>query len=534
MFWLTVVITHSASAHATFEGSTPEPNARLASAPKEIILRFSEPVTPISVRLLNAHLEDAGAINNPEIDRTNLRLHVPTPLTEGRYLVTYRVISEDAHPVSGTIQFTVGANYPGGTALIQSPSDASPWTRIQGAAHILNLLALVLAAGYALFIAIFGRMAAQPTETAALRYGAIAIALAAGLGLTDFAVSGSAMIGGGWATIVKGMTWRVASESSLGRSALLALFGIFCVGLGLAKRRMGAASRAFLVAGALALAGSTTVTGHAAATSAPVMLAMFIHVLLAAFWAGALLPLWISLRDGSAAGTHRLIESFSRSAVMAVPLLVIVGGIMGWTHIRSIGALTHSEYGQLLLVKSVAVAFLLVLAAANKFWLTPMLAGDGGTSARRMRIVVGVEILAMVFVLTISATLSRTAPAQVSRSGEERIAAASGVLTGTLIEKNYRVVWQFRPANSNADDRQLTLRIERNHGIPVDALGVTASFALPAKGLEPLMVTAHRVGPGEYLATVSGVRETGRWSMVFEILLSDFDKLVLETVLVLP
>ena len=78
-FWGALTISPAAFAHAVFEGATPEPNARLAEGPQEIVLRFSEPVTPVSVRLLNSHLQDVGAVGNPEIDRRTARQPTPQP-----------------------------------------------------------------------------------------------------------------------------------------------------------------------------------------------------------------------------------------------------------------------------------------------------------------------------------------------------------------------------------------------------------------------------------------------------------------------
>ena len=521
--------TPAARAHATLEGSTPEWGAQLPGSPREIVLRFSEAVTPLSVRLLDAHLEDISPTPKPETDRTDIRLRVTSPLVRGRYLVSYRVISEDAHPVAGSFEFTVGVGTGATAPAIARATTINPWEGIQGPLRILDLLALVLTAGLALFVAIFGHGATKPTAAAALRLGKAAATLAVITILANFAVGAAAMVGGEWATVAQPTTWRVAAGSTLGRSAVLALLGILSVGFGLSKSGSRGTPRNALVVGALALAGSTAVTGHAAASSGSMMLAMSTHVLLAAFWVGALPPLWTSLRDGSGTTTHRLIDTFSRLAVLAVPVLVLLGAIMAWAHLHTIAALRDSKYGQLLVLKIIAVTILLLLAACNKFWLTPALVHDKGTSARRMQIVVAAEVLILAVVLGLSATLSQTAPGRVTPVESE-----SGVHHGTITEGPYRVTWRLAPVASDSSIRRLTLSVERNGDVPVDASSATAFFALPDKALEPLTTKVAHVGPGQYAATVQGLTEPGRWRMGLEILVSDFDEQVFETVVNLP
>ena len=96
-----------AAAHASLESTDPAAGAVLDGSPDAISLRFSEPVEVQAgaVRVFDGRGErvDDGAV---ERDGTTVRL--PVDLDDGGYVVTYRVVSVDGHPISGGFTFRVG------------------------------------------------------------------------------------------------------------------------------------------------------------------------------------------------------------------------------------------------------------------------------------------------------------------------------------------------------------------------------------------------------------------------------------------
>ncbi|HKT01138.1 MAG TPA: copper resistance CopC family protein, partial [Rugosimonospora sp.] len=101
-----------AAAHAELVGSTPPSGAHLDRAPAEVVLRFSEQVTPVTgaVRLLDGagrQVSRSGAARVPG-HADWIRLPVPPDLPDGGYVAVWRVISADSHPVDGSVLFTVG------------------------------------------------------------------------------------------------------------------------------------------------------------------------------------------------------------------------------------------------------------------------------------------------------------------------------------------------------------------------------------------------------------------------------------------
>ena len=99
-----------ASAHAALIGSTPAPGSIIGSSPTEIVVTFSEAVTPVAGRV--QVLDPAGKRISGAPTVTGATLRIPVrraaqPL--GTYLVSYRVISADSHPVGGSVTYSVGA-----------------------------------------------------------------------------------------------------------------------------------------------------------------------------------------------------------------------------------------------------------------------------------------------------------------------------------------------------------------------------------------------------------------------------------------
>ncbi len=98
-----------ASAHATLVTSSPADGARVDAAPAEVTLEFDESVSIGAgyARVLGADGErvDTGAASVTD-DVVTIPLRDGLP--DASYVVTFRVVSADSHPVSGAYAFVVG------------------------------------------------------------------------------------------------------------------------------------------------------------------------------------------------------------------------------------------------------------------------------------------------------------------------------------------------------------------------------------------------------------------------------------------
>lgn len=106
-----------ARAHARLLRTTPGAAERLAAPPSTLDLWFNEILdeTFNAVELFTAapggHPGTRIEIGPPAVDpadRTHLSARVP-PLSPGRYVVHWRVLSRDGHPVRGRLEFAVAS-----------------------------------------------------------------------------------------------------------------------------------------------------------------------------------------------------------------------------------------------------------------------------------------------------------------------------------------------------------------------------------------------------------------------------------------
>ncbi|CAM4084045.1 copper resistance CopC family protein [Janibacter anophelis] len=101
-----VVTAPPASAHARLEASSPKDGSTLTATPPEIMLRFNEEVqdglNQVSVKSGSTDVTDGDL----EIDGNTVYQPIKARLDAGDYTVSYKVVSADGHPISGTLNFT--------------------------------------------------------------------------------------------------------------------------------------------------------------------------------------------------------------------------------------------------------------------------------------------------------------------------------------------------------------------------------------------------------------------------------------------
>ncbi|HEY7720899.1 MAG TPA: copper resistance CopC family protein [Pedococcus sp.] len=97
----------AASAHTELRSMAPASGSTATTAPTQVVLTFSEPV---STRFAAVTVTDGTGATVTDGRPTVSGATVTQPLRalrDGSYAVTYRVVSEDGHPVSGRASFSV-------------------------------------------------------------------------------------------------------------------------------------------------------------------------------------------------------------------------------------------------------------------------------------------------------------------------------------------------------------------------------------------------------------------------------------------
>jgi copper resistance protein C len=108
--------------HARLVSSAPADKATVDTV-GQVVLTFNETVNPdfVAVRVAGPDGDEAGGA--PTVEGPTVTQPLTAPLEAGTHTVTYRVVSADGHPISGTLTFTTTATAPTPTP---SETDASP------------------------------------------------------------------------------------------------------------------------------------------------------------------------------------------------------------------------------------------------------------------------------------------------------------------------------------------------------------------------------------------------------------------------
>ena len=146
-------INPSAHAHTSLELSTPSNNQSMQFMPAELSATFDEDLIEIEGEVVNTlELQNADGVNYELSPATIAGPVVSAKVGDGEYpagdyLLKYRVVSADGHPVTGEISFstqsatTIGSIVaePVTTAYIPKPVDSSSnaWLYLLGGAILL-------------------------------------------------------------------------------------------------------------------------------------------------------------------------------------------------------------------------------------------------------------------------------------------------------------------------------------------------------------------------------------------------------------
>lgn len=499
-FCLLLGLVGAALAHAALIRADPADGAALAQAPARLTLTFNEPVAPLALKLVGP--DGAAQALQANADGATVTVLLPPSLTTGSHLLSWRVVSEDGHPIGGTTAFAIG---PGAAALAPTAKsgDAAPGGAIWAARATL-WLALLFGAGGAfarLWLTGNARGGGDRALRAFLALGLVAAPLSLGLqGLDALGLSLGALF--------RPEVWTAAASTTYVRTALIATLALLAAAGSLLSRGKAAAGLATL--GLLGVGAALAASGHAA-TAAPrwaTVPAVVVHGVAAALWAGALLTLATRF-------SPEALRRFSRAAPATVAALVLAGTPLAVIQLASVEALWATAYGRLLLAKLAFVALLLALAGWNRFRLTaPALAGDAAARRRMVRVVVA-EAVVVAAILGVAAGWRFTPPPRTLATVEAGTPARL-TLSAPGVEA---VVTVARPRVGTSS---VAIALRKPDGAPLDPKAVTLVLSRPEAGLEPIRRDAARTGDGAWDVSEAPLAGAGRWRLRLDLLIDDF------------
>jgi copper transport protein len=510
---LLAAASEGAHAHAVLVESTPVDGAVLDRAPDRVRLRFNEPVQVILLRLVDESGQATPLAQDPETMPDRVEAPLPS-LSPGSYVVSWRLLSVDGHPVGGAAFFMLGTAQhhadPGG--MVRAAETPAGLRTAHLVARGLTYAGALLAAGLALFLVLFGqhaavdcRAVARPAVAAAL-LGAVATAIAAAVQ--------SAMLAGGLADALHPTTLDRVLGTGFGLAALVRLAGLVTLLVALGQRNfvpmLGAA-------GALAVAASFAITGHTVRLDSPVLSALLVfHLLAVAFWTGSFIPLVRATWGTDVAATQQLMHAFSAVAVVLVPGLIAAGAALAWFLIGEWTALVTTPYGLALSAKITLVAGMLALAAANKWRLVPALP-TGRAALARLRRSICLEAVLAFAVIAVTTVLTNVPPP----SGGHGMPDGPGSQTVLVKAASFDLVLTVVPARPGPNTLDLAVT---SGGSPKDVMEVTLHLGRPDLGIEEITRPMRHVGLGKYRLEGPELAVAGPWRLRIDLLVSDFEK----------
>lgn len=525
-----IVSAVPALAHATLLRSLPEANASLERAPTRVELYFSEAVeiSFSTIRVLNAsgaRMDGADTQVDPA-DPTHLFVSLKT-LPDGVYTVSWRALSTDGHVTTGAYPFAVGvaASLPATTESATS-TESTSWGEVLARALVyLGASALL---GGSLFLRLIWAPVAGArllTDTAVDReqrrrqaflqvFGYLLAFVGSALGLLAKAgqLSGTPV---DW-------PWSTAMVATLfdTRFGLLWLLRIVVLMIALAASRGRGAWRSSWT-GWTALLGwglLVAMNSHAAAEAEPFLpvLADWAHLMGAALWIGGLTAFVIaqrSLRDVDLAdrlrATALLIPRFSMLAMACVATLVITGIYAAAARVGSLSNLLFSTYGQVLAVKLVLVAPMIVIGAVHVLRIRPQMRQatdrpDGWAwLVGRFTWLVRTEVILGAAALATAGLLTSSAPAL-------PLVNAPG-LNATALADDLTLQLNVNPGAVGVNQFALTVLA---YGQPAtDVTDVVLRFTPASGDLAPTEVPLAYQGNGRFTLTGAYLSLAGSWNV---------------------
>ena len=411
--WLALLLAPAApaSAHAVLASSTPPANAILTTAPSEVVLTFSEAVrqVPDKIRVIapDGSRADTG---EPTFSGAVVSIAVDPLKPNGTYLVTYRVISADSHPVAGGYTYSVGAP--------SAPPSAAGGTADEETSRLLAVTipivkyvgygGLVLLVGPTLVLALLWPQ--RLSRTAPTRLAYVGLGLVAFSTLIELWLQAPYTTGGGY---FDGTALRDVLASQFGTTHLVRLAVLIAAAFLLRpvlSGRGGPADRALLAI--LAIVGLATwpLSGHAGASPVPSVSVVVdaAHLAGMAVWLGGLVMLvGFLLPQADERELGAILPVWSRWAALAVAGLLLAGAIQALIEVSTVSALFGTTYGRVIIAKVVLFSVVIAVAAYSRRLVRARVAASRPFPLRRA---IWAELGITAVVLALSASLVQITP----------------------------------------------------------------------------------------------------------------------------
>lgn len=532
----------TAWAHAALLKTFPAASAEVDTPPTELRLVYDEVVEPrfavVSVTDAAGRQQLGGTVHRSAANAYELDAPLKRS-AEGWYLVFWRVISADGHPVRGAFLYRIGPN-PGPPPQFVIPSlSETAVTPGLIALRWLTFLSAMAAIGLFVLRTVIARPVVARVPGTRLRAlsiacaGAVAVALVATpvyvlLATAQFALRSFWSVG----VLVPLMGVSAFGRGYLRFELLLALFAVAAgaaIWLDRPERPRRSVAGLLSLWGALLAAGALLLVpgaaGHAAQTPPRALSLVFdwLHLAAGSLWIGGLiglLVLWSSLPAARrTAGLAVAVPRFSNVAFVSVTVLLGSGIGAAVVHLPTVATLWQTGYGKTIIVKASLLLAAMLVASVNLLRTKPVLARDENAAgaAVLLRRLVGVEAVLVASAVVAAAVLSSypPPPKALAALGAPAATAGPGPVTEVVQRNGYTVDVRVSP-NKVAVPDDYTVRLRRD-GAPVRGATVIATFTMLDMEMPTQAYRLTERAPGVYEHSSEALVMVGRWGLTFQV-----------------
>ncbi len=490
-----------ASAHAILESSDPSSSQVLPTSPTQITLTFNEDIESKlgSIRLFDSKQKE---LNIDKTQRSAANKHVAfasiPPLKNGVYIVVWRVVSADGHPISGAFPFEIGTASSGNTSTLL----ANVLNGLESNSDLGNPLAFARLISFLGAIVLIGMVSVTWGSTLvrskrAMRVLRISAVMLACGSLAVLLLQGPYAGGHSWGQVLNLTLVNDVLRTRLGVAALVrtAIAIEWLLVTYVVSREDTTVWKNVAVFTSFITIATFAISGHPSAAGNALLFVTIdiVHLAAIAIWVGGVISL------GLLSGIDDLNDEarrFSRVATFAMPVAIGTGVVQSLHLLPSVSAATDTEYGRLLIAKTLLVLLTVAIGTAARKKLQ---SGDAASIRSHVRR----EAVIVVVVVALTSLMVGTSPTNSNTAAPKNFAV-------TMVQQD--VVADFSVSSTKVGASEVHAIFTPPGGNLHPVVAVKLVIALPSRNIPNIPLNLVEIGPNHW----SGVIElpfAGEWTL---------------------
>lgn len=504
-----------ATAHARLVSSIPVSGSRVEVSPQEITLTFDERISMTSTGL-RVFDQAAQRVDAGTADVNRLVATVPVAsLVDGAYVVVWKAVSNDGHPINGSFTFQVGDGDQRELAGVgrEALAASGTSTTLKAATRVLRFgmylsFALLIAAG------VWSVRGIRSSTRGWIRPTTV---VAATTSTVSLLIDGPYVEGRSIGAAIDPQVLLETLSRTTGRSIAALIPAALLLGWSVQKsegnptqedKRTNQRS-SFVLWGSAGLASVLlAASGHGSAGRlVPIALTLTaVHIFAMSVWVGGVGFLALNRRDAKSWSSVEA-NNWSKMATYAVCALITSGAFATWRQVGSVDALTETTYGRLLMTKLALVAVMLILGALHRRQRINSQNASPLWSVRSLRS----EAVAGLVVIGIASALSATIPARAD------LVSPISLTFNTATVQTDVTVEPARPGRNIVH-----LYVFGSNGRPRDITDIQVVLTHGATATE-IEVDPSKAGTGHEEALNVQIPFAGMWTLEAKVFVNDFE-----------